>query len=116
MLSIFAQIMSLAFVEILKSDRDALSGSADVDKLLWHEDVRMFAVWDDSQEAGKQQEFLDYLYMDIYPRAGKDQGFACQPVRPVRLTIVLCHSLSGKLTPIRHSPMPTVAARSHILL
>lgn len=75
MLSMFEKIMGLRFVEIQQSERDA--------KWIWHEDVRMFTVWDASTAT---QELLGWLYLDMYPRPRKRGGFACLPVCPVCFT------------------------------
>ncbi|KAI9750971.1 MAG: mitochondrial import inner membrane translocase subunit tim21 [Chaenotheca gracillima] len=68
MLHIFEQLFGLVFVEITPGDeRDKLAGGKGGD-IIWHEDVKMFSVWDDEGEGG---EFVGYLYLDMFPRDGK---------------------------------------------
>jgi len=38
---------------------------------VWHNDVKLFALWDNENSGG---EFSGYLYVDPYPRPGKYQG------------------------------------------
>lgn len=87
MLLIFERVFGINFVEIIGNDRDILSQGAGGDALVWHEDVQLFAVWDDSDGSGKKDEFLGYLYMDMYPRPGKRSGFCDLPIRPVRKSL-----------------------------
>jgi metallopeptidase MepB len=45
----------------------------------WHEDVKIFSVWDDEGEGGS---FVGYLYLDLHPRPGKyghAANFSLQP-------------------------------------
>jgi len=83
MLRIFERVFGMSFVEMAEDDRDALSQGVGGDALVWHEDVQLFAVWDDRDGSGDKKEFLGYLYMDMYPRPGKRSGFCNLPIRPV---------------------------------
>jgi metallopeptidase MepB len=50
-----------------------------VDDISWHEDVKIFTVWDDEEEGGS---FVGYLYLDLHPREGKyghAANFSLQP-------------------------------------
>jgi metallopeptidase MepB len=49
------------------------------DDISWHEDVKIFSVWDDEGEGGS---FVGYLYLDLHPRPGKyghAANFSLQP-------------------------------------
>ncbi|KAG9603658.1 zincin, partial [Aureobasidium melanogenum] len=70
-LDIFSHLFGLVFEEIVGEDKDTLSSTGQGGDLVWQEDVQMFAVWDDGQEGGS---FVGYLYLDLYPRAGKYGG------------------------------------------
>ncbi|KAG9852611.1 zincin, partial [Aureobasidium melanogenum] len=70
-LDIFSHLFGLVFKEIVGEDRDALSSTSQGGDLVWQEDVQMYAVWDDGKEGGS---FVGYLYLDLYPRAGKYGG------------------------------------------
>lgn len=70
-LSIFSHLFGLVFEEVVGEDRDTLSPTGKGENLVWHEDVQMYAVWDDEQEG---DSFLGYLYLDLYPREGKYGG------------------------------------------
>ncbi|KFY43986.1 hypothetical protein V495_03676, partial [Pseudogymnoascus sp. VKM F-4514 (FW-929)] len=68
MLNIFESLFGLVFVEIEGEARDALSPTGKRDDIVWHEDVKLFSVWDDAGEGGA---FSGYLYLDLHPRPGK---------------------------------------------
>ncbi|KIW06006.1 uncharacterized protein PV09_03187 [Verruconis gallopava] len=68
MLRIFEELFGMVFVEITGADRDALSETGKGDDIVWHEDVKVFSVWDD---AGEGDGFIGYLYLDLHPREGK---------------------------------------------
>ncbi|RDW61620.1 hypothetical protein BP5796_11512 [Coleophoma crateriformis] len=68
MLEIFQHLFGLTFVEIEENKRNDLAESGNGGELVWHEDVQLFAVWDDVEEGGG---FLGYLYLDLFPRDGK---------------------------------------------
>ncbi|KAI9750644.1 MAG: hypothetical protein M1815_001679 [Lichina confinis] len=69
MLKIFEQLFGLAFVEITPGqERDRLAESGQGTDIVWHEDVKVFSVWDDEKEGGG---FVGYLYLDMFPRDGK---------------------------------------------
>ncbi|RDW92366.1 zincin [Coleophoma crateriformis] len=65
MLSTFSSLFGIGFSEILKTDFDRF-GPGHV--LTWHDDVRVFTVWDDESNGGS---FLGYLYLDLFPREQK---------------------------------------------
>lgn len=46
----------------------------------WHEDVVLYTVWDSEEQGG---DFLGYLYMDIFARAGKYAGAHHVSIVPV---------------------------------
>ncbi|KAI9888136.1 MAG: hypothetical protein M1823_000071 [Watsoniomyces obsoletus] len=69
MLQIFEKLFGLAFVEIRPGEeRDKLAESGKGTDIVWHEDVKVFSVWDDEGEGGG---FVGYLYLDMFPRDGK---------------------------------------------
>ncbi len=82
MLQIFEKLFGLAFVEITPGEeRDKLAESGRGTDIVWHEDVKVFSVWDDEGEGGG---FVGYLYLDMFPRDGKyghAANFNLQPVR-----------------------------------
>ena len=56
-----------------------LPGTGKADDISWHEDVKIFSVWDDEGEGGG---FVGYLYLDLHPRPGKyghAANFSLQP-------------------------------------
>lgn len=59
LLDVFSLLFGLRFAEL--STKEA---AVDV----WHEDVKVWTVWDDEEGGGN---FLGYLYVDPYPRDGK---------------------------------------------
>ncbi|KAJ6013703.1 Metallopeptidase MepB [Penicillium herquei] len=59
MLGIFERMFGLVFREM------AIDKGSDI---VWHEDVRVFSVWDD-EDLGSG--FVGYLYMDLFSRDGK---------------------------------------------
>lgn len=68
MLNIFEELFGLIFVEITGEDRDAISETGKGADIVWHEDVKLFSVWDDE---GEGSGFVGYLYLDLHPRPGK---------------------------------------------
>lgn len=95
MLEIFEKLFGFVFVEILPEDRATIAGKlfesshqflltiigseAKPEDIAWHEDVKIFNVWDDEGEGGG---FVGYLYLDMHPRPGKyghAANFGLQP-------------------------------------
>lgn len=79
MLSIFERLFGLAFVELDEAARKEISPSGNAKDIIWHEDVKMFSVWNDE---GEGSGFVGYLYLDLHPRAGKyghAANFGIQP-------------------------------------
>lgn len=68
MLKIFEELFGLVFVQIEGKDRDILSETGKGSDIVWHEDVKLFSVWDDE---GEGSAFSGYLYLDLHPRPGK---------------------------------------------
>ena len=85
MLGIFEKVLGMAFVELEQQGRSDLAAHFGLDEnsLTWHEDVRMFAVWDEDHKKDQTRKFLGYLYMDMHHRPGKVSGFSDRPVQPV---------------------------------
>lgn len=109
MLSIFEHLFGLKFNEIVGDSMPSpVSGSGQ--NLVWHEDVRLFAVWDDAEG---DRTFLGYLYMDLFPRTGK-YGHMCNiNLQPVSRYIWWCSmrltSLQGFLREDGSRQHPTTA-------
>ncbi|KAF2167404.1 hypothetical protein M409DRAFT_36542 [Zasmidium cellare ATCC 36951] len=76
MLEIFAELMGMAFHQI------PTGRGSENEELVWHGDVRMFAVYDDFEEGEVHKDFLGYLYMDVHPRAGKRPGLCDLSIHP----------------------------------
>ncbi|KAF2455061.1 metallopeptidase MepB [Lineolata rhizophorae] len=68
MLRIFEELFGLVFIEITGEDRDRISETGQGSDITWHEDVKLFSVWDDE---GEGSGFVGYLYLDLFPREGK---------------------------------------------
>lgn len=80
MLNIFEKLFGLVINRVSTDEFDALSPTGKGADIVWHEDVKLFTVWDCDEEGG---EFVGYLYMDIHPRDGKYTHAANFPVEPV---------------------------------
>ncbi|RPB29709.1 zincin [Terfezia boudieri ATCC MYA-4762] len=70
MLRIFEEIFGLEFVQM--TDKKDLEG------ITWHEDTKLFQVWNDKPEDG----FVGYLYLDLHPREGKYSHAANLNIQP----------------------------------
>jgi metallopeptidase MepB len=68
MLKIFEELFGLVFVQIDGAERDKISETGNGNDIVWHEDVKLFSVWDDEGQGGA---FSGYLYLDLHPRPGK---------------------------------------------
>ncbi|KAH8891438.1 metallopeptidase MepB [Thozetella sp. PMI_491] len=77
-LAAFGDLFGLEFVEITKDNSEKLIPSIAEKDLLWHEDIQLFGVWD----ADEDDEFLGYLYLDLYERNGKSQGMRASNIEP----------------------------------
>lgn len=66
MLRIFEDVLRLKFIEVEAHLREATS--------VWHEDVQLFTVWDISEDGKKHDDFLGYLYMDMYFRKSRQNA------------------------------------------
>ena len=70
MFEIFAKLFGLAFVKDEGTDMQRY----------WHEDVKLFHVWDSDSRGGA---FVGYLYMDPYARENKDRVAQTNNLQPV---------------------------------
>ncbi|KAJ4158161.1 uncharacterized protein LMH87_008700 [Akanthomyces muscarius] len=68
MLSVFARLLGLVFVRLSAEDLARLSPTGRAADVLWHDEVQILAVWDDAESGSG---FCGYLYLDLFPRAGK---------------------------------------------
>lgn len=64
MLTMFENLLGFHFVELSSEQEQGT---------VWHQDVKVFAVWDSEGLGGA---FVGYLYLDLHPREGK-VGHAC---------------------------------------
>lgn len=81
MLNIFEKLFGLVFIELTPGkERDELTETGKGTDIVWHEDVKMFSVWDEEAEGGG---FVGYLYLDMFPRNGKYGHAANFNLRPV---------------------------------
>ena len=64
---IYSHIFGIRFNQISTDQDDELT-NADWNAMVWQEDVKLYAIWNDEDEGG---EFLGYLYFDLHPRDGK---------------------------------------------
>lgn len=79
MLRIFEDLLGLRFVELDAEDMARISPSGKAGDVLWHEEVRVFTVWDEEALGG---EFCGYLFIDLHPRPFKyshNANFGLQP-------------------------------------
>ncbi|EPE25800.1 Metalloproteases (zincins), catalytic [Glarea lozoyensis ATCC 20868] len=79
MLDIFQKLFGFVFIELDAEARANISETTKADDISWHEDVKIFSVWDDEGEGGG---FVGYLYLDLHPRPGKyghAANFSLQP-------------------------------------
>ncbi|KAF2651276.1 thimet oligopeptidase [Lophiostoma macrostomum CBS 122681] len=60
LLDVFELLFGLRFEEFVEEDKKK--------DIVWHEDVRPFAIWNSEDEGG---DFVGYLYMDLFVREGK---------------------------------------------
>ena len=69
-LDIFQRLFGLVFEDISpnSSNKSIENGFGHHNKLVWHEDVRLFRVW---EAADRDNGFVGYLYLDMFPREGK---------------------------------------------
>jgi metallopeptidase MepB len=101
MFGIFGHLFGLRFV-----NADGLDGPCrpiydNQLPTLWHEDVLLFAVWDDTDCDQENAGFLGYLYLDLYFRPNKRPGFADLPICPVGTDCLTECMNCGRLTVTR---------------
>jgi len=97
MMNNFEKLFGLRFVELDSTARKELSSTGNGDDLIWHEDVRMFSVWNDESLGNG---FVGYLYLDLHPRPGKfghaanfvvEPGYLVDATRRYPSTILICN-------------------------
>ncbi|KAG8622802.1 hypothetical protein KVT40_009313 [Elsinoe batatas] len=69
MLKLFGRLFGLIFWEI-----DATVAA----RLVWHEDVAAYSMWNSAEEGG---DFVGYLYLDLYSRSGRSGMPHCHPLQ-----------------------------------
>ncbi|KAH8664640.1 metallopeptidase MepB [Xylariales sp. PMI_506] len=77
MIRIFEDLFRIEFVEITEGDTNC--PIRDVADHVWHKDVRMMAVWDNTHQGGG---FLGYLYLDLWEREGKKASPSHSSISP----------------------------------
>ncbi|KAL2063751.1 hypothetical protein VTL71DRAFT_5556 [Oculimacula yallundae] len=77
----FETLFGVVFVEVDETSRSLLmqKQGQDVAAMTWHEDVSVYAVWDEEALGGG---FLGYLYLDILKRQGKRDHACCITFQP----------------------------------
>ncbi|KAH7403115.1 putative zinc metallo proteinase [Cadophora sp. MPI-SDFR-AT-0126] len=77
----FETLFGVVFIEISTESRKNLmeKQGEDVTAITWHEDVAVYAVWDEEALGGG---FLGYLYLDILKRQGKRDHACCITFQP----------------------------------
>jgi metallopeptidase MepB len=75
MLHIYGEMFGLDFQPVVNAN-------------VWHEEVKLFAVWDNTKRGG---EFSGYLYVDPHPRPGKYRGGKCSSLN---ISLPLSNKLS----------------------
>lgn len=85
MLEINQHLFGLIFIEISSQDHNVTSGNNSGAEIVWHDDVRVFSVWNDKQEGG---DFVGYLYLDLYDRKGKPPNACNVPIQPVSASVL----------------------------
>jgi metallopeptidase MepB len=75
-LSTYEKLFALEFVKLEAEQFD------DNFELAWHESVKAYSVWDDASEGSG---FIGYLYLDLFPRVGKQGGALNANIRPVSI-------------------------------
>lgn len=78
MLTTFEEMFSVSFEEV--SDTTARALVDDPRTLVWHEDVKMFLVWETN--ARDKNIFIGYLYADLFARTGKYSTCANFSIHP----------------------------------
>ena len=72
------RVFLVCFLLLLTTQANCLESGEGKD-IIWHEDVKVFSVWDEEAEGGS---FVGYLYLDMHPRNGKyphAANFSLQP-------------------------------------
>lgn len=67
MFKLFGEMFGLSFKEITETHA----------KYLWHEDVRLFCVYDTSCVDSTDRKIMGYLFLDVFTRPGKYMTNAC---------------------------------------
>lgn len=103
LLELFGLLFETRF-ELITPDQQLQLGEGE--PVVWHEDVRMFAVWD----MRDGEAFLGYAYFDLFPREGKYGHKGCYPIQWVRYpsppTKGITHQLLAGLFQTRQNPTP----------
>ena len=75
LLNIYEQLFGVRLVPVDTSAPMFLA-----QKLVWHDDVRIFSAWDVD---GEKPQFLAYAYLDLFPREGKRPHIGHYPLQRV---------------------------------
>ncbi|KAF2215080.1 hypothetical protein CERZMDRAFT_94503 [Cercospora zeae-maydis SCOH1-5] len=77
-LDLYAELFGIKFVRIEGKDADELSPTGKGADLTWESDVELYSVWDNTPS----EDFLGYIYLDIFYRPEKGGGAFMQPMEP----------------------------------
>lgn len=66
LMSIYERLFDIRFEYLTPEKRQMLAGDK-ADKMIWHEEVKPYIVWDH----GNSDRFLGFMYFDLHPREGK---------------------------------------------
>lgn len=118
MLRVFEELLGVRFFELDAEDMARISPSGKAEDIKWHEEVRVFAVWDEEALGG---EFRAYLFIDLHPRPykfGHHANFGIQPgylradgTRHYPCTSLVCNfskSSSDKPALLKHHEVVTM--------
>lgn len=98
MLRIYEQIFDIKFVEIKEPEK----------KYIWHEDVKIFAVYANIKQGQPLNEFCGTLYLDLSSRPGKYTAAAMLPIKDgyheERLVPLYCALVTSGSPPTESKP------------
>jgi metallopeptidase MepB len=81
-LDMYSDMFGFMFQPLHGDCLDRLSPTGNGSDLVWHEDVKIYAVWDEPTSQGQPPEFVGFIYVDMYGRENKVPGSWNQPLEP----------------------------------
>ncbi|USW49502.1 Putative peptidase M3A/M3B catalytic domain, neurolysin/Thimet oligopeptidase, domain 2 [Septoria linicola] len=83
-LDLYAELFHLQFVKIEEKDGNELSATGKAEDLVYAPDVELYSVWNDEawspHRKRSDEDFVGYLYLDMYRRDGKPGGAYTVPI------------------------------------